>query len=232
MVDKLVGDNINNMQSAKNSKCKGSAFERLISKKLSMWWSNNTNDNLFFRTNSSGGRYTVRQKLGKETLNQEGDICSVHPDSQLFSRYFSIECKNYKNIDLYIVLSNDTKHNTKDNILGWLHKLEEHVICKHPILICKSSHRPTLFISNNYFSTLIDECYGRNIYRVKFYKNNNSYYIYYLDDILSLDPEAMKEYLTEKINEEAMLAQNAMNTLSNKIYKIIDNKNKAENLNE
>ena len=53
---------------------KGGGFEREISVKLSKWYSGNTRDDIFWRTDSSGGRFTSRKKAGKELENQAGDI--------------------------------------------------------------------------------------------------------------------------------------------------------------
>jgi hypothetical protein len=73
-------------------KSKGSAFEREISKQLSLWWSNGQRDDLFWRTAASGGRATVRKKKGKNT-GDSGDIASTDPDSAAMTKAFSMELK-------------------------------------------------------------------------------------------------------------------------------------------
>jgi hypothetical protein len=57
-----------------NGSRKGSAFEREICKKLSLWFSHGNREDLFHRTAGSGARSTVRAKKGKATANSAGDI--------------------------------------------------------------------------------------------------------------------------------------------------------------
>lgn len=54
---------------------KGSGYERNICKKLSLWWSNEKKDDIFWRTSQSGGRATQRMKSGCTTENSSGDAC-------------------------------------------------------------------------------------------------------------------------------------------------------------
>jgi len=56
---------------------KGSAFERLICKEISLWWSDDKDDDIFWRTHGSGARATSRSSRGKATKGQYGDICAV-----------------------------------------------------------------------------------------------------------------------------------------------------------
>ena len=56
---------------------KGSAFEREICKKLSLWWTHKERDDIFWRTAGSGARATVRGRKGKSTAGHYGDIMAV-----------------------------------------------------------------------------------------------------------------------------------------------------------
>lgn len=56
---------------------KGSEFERSICKQLSLWWTENLRDDVFWRTSNSGGRATVRGRKGKKTAGQYGDVCAT-----------------------------------------------------------------------------------------------------------------------------------------------------------
>lgn len=78
---------------SKKSK-KGGAFEREIAKTLSRWWSNGESDAIFWRTANSGGRATVRGKVGKATKGQDGDLCATDPIGQVFIDHFYLELKN------------------------------------------------------------------------------------------------------------------------------------------
>ena len=58
---------------------KGSAFEREICGKLSLWWTGGENDAVFWRTSGSGARACVRSKKGRATSGQHGDIAAIDP---------------------------------------------------------------------------------------------------------------------------------------------------------
>lgn len=72
---------------------KGSKFERDVCKKLSLWWTNGSNDAIFWRTSQSGGRATTRAKLGKETKNSHADVWATDPIGQPFLDVVTIEVK-------------------------------------------------------------------------------------------------------------------------------------------
>jgi len=72
---------------------KGSAFEREICKKLSLWWSNNQSDDIFWRTAGSGARATTRRKSGKDTFGQAGDVQATDPVGQPLIDLCNIEIK-------------------------------------------------------------------------------------------------------------------------------------------
>jgi len=72
---------------------KGGQFERDIATQLSTWWTNGQSDNCFWRSSQSGGRATTREKKGKKTLGQYGDISVTEPDGQPLIELVSIELK-------------------------------------------------------------------------------------------------------------------------------------------
>lgn len=73
---------------------KGSKFERELSTRLSLWWSNGKNDDLFWKTSASGARATNRRRRNDQrTANQYGDITSTDSDSQPFIDLWTIEAK-------------------------------------------------------------------------------------------------------------------------------------------
>lgn len=72
---------------------KGSAFERNICKKLSLWWTDGERDDIFWRTAGSGARAKTRGKIGKGTFGQYGDIQATDPIGQPLIDLCSIEIK-------------------------------------------------------------------------------------------------------------------------------------------
>ena len=74
-------------------KNKGSNFEREICKKLSLWWTDGQNDDIFWRTASSGGRATQRSKKKQKTFGQYGDVQATDPIGQPLIDLCNIELK-------------------------------------------------------------------------------------------------------------------------------------------
>jgi len=72
---------------------KGGSFEREISSILSKWWTGGARDDIFYRSSSSGGRFTARYKRGKQTADHHGDICSIDVCGKPLTDTFSIELK-------------------------------------------------------------------------------------------------------------------------------------------
>jgi hypothetical protein len=81
-------------------KNKGSAFERSVCQKLSMWISQDKHDDLFWRSSMSGGRATVMFKKGGENRTQCGDITAIHPDGNPLTDKFLISCKFYRDLKI------------------------------------------------------------------------------------------------------------------------------------
>jgi len=72
---------------------KGSSFERLICRQLSLWWSKGKRDDIYWRTAGSGAMAKTRSKQQKSTYGQCGDIQAVDPIGQPLLDLISIELK-------------------------------------------------------------------------------------------------------------------------------------------
>jgi len=72
---------------------KGGNFENAVCKLLSLNYSDNKRDDLFARTDGSGGKATRRRKKGKETANATGDIGIADVDGKPLIDAWCIECK-------------------------------------------------------------------------------------------------------------------------------------------
>jgi len=85
----------------KNSKAKGGAFERNVAKRLSLWYTHNERDDVFFRSASSGGRATQRFKKGQQTANSAGDLSYIDSVGEPFLKCVAVELKaGYKTATL------------------------------------------------------------------------------------------------------------------------------------
>ena len=109
---------------------KGRQFERDFSRLLSLWWTKGDDEDVFWRTDSSGARATTRAKVGKTTANAVGDISSRTPEGDLLLKYFIIELKRgYSKLEVLSLLD---KNNNKTNLLlTWWQKLIEEGAREH-----------------------------------------------------------------------------------------------------
>jgi len=72
---------------------KGSEFERQICKKLSLWWTDDKREDVFWRTAGSGAMAKTRSKTGGAAFGQHGDIQAIDPLGQPLIDVCSIELK-------------------------------------------------------------------------------------------------------------------------------------------
>ena len=132
---------------SKNPKKKGSKFERDICKQLSLWWTGDKRDDVFWRTTTSGARATTRRKKGQGTKNQYGDVQATDPIGQPLIDLCTIEIKKgYSKssyFDLIDRLPNETKQPYK--------KFIQQAIAQHYeagtewwLLITKKDYKETL----------------------------------------------------------------------------------------
>lgn len=79
-------------------KPKGSAFERQICKKLSLWVTHGKREDVFWRSAMSGGRATIAAAKGKDLRRQAGDITAVAPEGHALTDKFFVETKHYTDL--------------------------------------------------------------------------------------------------------------------------------------
>jgi hypothetical protein len=102
---------------------KGHAFERLICRTLSLWWTDGERDDVFSRTSSSGAQATQRSKVGKKTFGQVGDIQAADPLGQPLLNLFVLECKDgYAGDSFSDIFDSLPRHNPK--YLQFIHQAQ------------------------------------------------------------------------------------------------------------
>jgi len=72
---------------------KGQNFERTICKKLSLWWTGDKQNDVFWRTAGSGARATVRMKKNECTALSAGDLGCIDPIGAHFINNCLVEIK-------------------------------------------------------------------------------------------------------------------------------------------
>jgi len=79
-------------------KQKGSAFERLLCKRLSLWLSRGERDDLFWRSAMSGGRATLQLRQDIQNKAQSGDLTAISAEAYAFAEHHFIEAKHYRDL--------------------------------------------------------------------------------------------------------------------------------------
>lgn len=122
-------------------KQKGSAFERMVCKRLSLLLSNGERDDLFWRSAMSGGRATVLFNRGADVSNQAGDISAISPLGAKFVDRFFVECKSYKTFELDTFL-----YSGKGRFATFWKTADQEAskYNKFPMLIAKENRRPVI----------------------------------------------------------------------------------------
>lgn len=118
------------------SKAKGSAFERVICKDLSLWLSRGERDDLLWRSAMSGGRASAQFKRGRRNLTQTGDISAIDPLGSLLTSKILIECKAYRDL-VMIGLYLDLKGGINGHWTDLVAKARQHK--KMPMLVAKQN---------------------------------------------------------------------------------------------
>jgi hypothetical protein len=72
---------------------KGGAFERELCRVISLWWTENTRDDIFWRTPGSGAMAKTRSKKSLSTYGAYGDIQATDPSGQPLLQVFTMELK-------------------------------------------------------------------------------------------------------------------------------------------
>ena len=73
---------------------KGGSFEREMSKAFSLWFTAGVRDDVFWHTQSSGGRATQRKKTGKATSGQHGDMFATDEIGKPLEKAWNVEFKS------------------------------------------------------------------------------------------------------------------------------------------
>jgi hypothetical protein len=124
-------------------KGKGSAFERKVCVRLSLWVTNGKKKDVFWRSSMSGGRATVHVKRGDKN-RQAGDITAVAPEGHDLTDVFFVECKHVRNLDIASFFTKGIGRLAK----FWTQaKKQAAQHGRRPIVIAKQNMQPVLVVT-------------------------------------------------------------------------------------
>lgn len=159
---------------------KGSSFEREICVLLSKWWTKGQRDDIFYRSNASGARFTQRKKVGKDTAYQSGDVTFTDPSGELLIKEWNIEAKTGYGDKKKIKDKSGNiiaKVQERWDLLDCLDSAQNEPVLwkmwsqcerdaklsnRHPILIFRRNLRKTLIVFQMEYYLRLVEYYGEN----------------------------------------------------------------------
>jgi hypothetical protein len=124
-------------------KQKGSAFEREVCKRLSLWVTSNRRSDVFWRSAMSGGRATIH---GTQ-VQQCGDICAVAREGYQFAASWFVECKHVRKLGIDSFLINGTGE------LARFWKLARKLARQHsrnPMIIACQNRMPVIVVTKRH----------------------------------------------------------------------------------
>lgn len=130
---------------AGGGKGKGSGFERLVCKHLSLWITQGQREDVFWRSAMSGGRGTVLAKKAKQGGNVAGDITATAKEGHLLTDPFFVECKFYAKLDLLPFFLGQSKGALNKFWTTAHSQAAQHG--KHPLIICKQNLLPPFVLA-------------------------------------------------------------------------------------
>jgi hypothetical protein len=131
---------------------KGPQFERDVCRQLSLWWSDNNREDIFWRTQNSGGRATTRQKSGKKTFGQYGDIMATDPCGQPLINLITFELKRgYSKDSIQDLIDRKKGPNKYKEWIEKIIKTSELAGSKYWVLIVRRNARISLLFTSQKF---------------------------------------------------------------------------------
>jgi len=196
---------------------KGSGFERGTCKQLSLWWTDEKEDNIFWRSTTSGARATVRAKKGLKTPNSYGDVCAIDPSGDSLIDLISIELKRGYSGQLTIQDLLDSNQTEPLLLKFWRQAERDRLIGKRrwSWLIFQRDRRQACIVFNRSFWDFLLSYTGNLKYSKSFRlllkidciseKIHYNLYVMRLSEFLRwIDPEIFKAYTAELKSQKAL----------------------------
>jgi hypothetical protein len=192
---------------------KGGNYERELSRKFSLWWTNGARDDIFWRTSQSGGRATTRAKKGMTTDGQHGDLAATDPIGFPFIQVLTAEFKcGYEGAYPWQLF--DSKSARRSKALTQFEKFLRQASKSHrlagaslgPLLVTRRDRREELVFMNARVFKMFKDGVGDWEYEFAFFRVKASdtgklmnFYTVHLDTFFKLDP---KEIIKCQKNEK------------------------------
>jgi len=186
---------------------KGEDFERSVPKIISLWWTDDKQDDVFYRTHGSGSRATTRQKKGVATANAAGDLMAVDEVGHPFTDCFLVELKRGYTDKISVLDLIDNKRKKQFALVDWYAKARKEANFhkrSFVLIIFKRDYREICVLLEEAFLTIFEGyngAYTKELIGFNF-DNNASFYITTLNSFLKwLDKESIVMFLEELLQK-------------------------------
>lgn len=176
---------------------KGSAFERKICKQLSLWWTNGSRNDVFWRTAGSGAMAKTRSKKGGVAFGQYGDVQATDPCAQPFIDLFSIELKrgySKDNLQNIIDKPKTAAKQTYEKFIEQAKKDAKNAGAYDWLLIIKRNRREPLVVSSLKIYKEFLKKHIKKTDNIIINTGKNTYIAIKLDDFLKIKPTVFSEF--------------------------------------
>lgn len=129
-----------------NSKQKGADWERKCCQQLSLWVSNKTREDVYWRSAMSGGRATSRSRRARrkgQLVAHAGDISATHEMGHALLAHFLIECKFYRDLKWDVLVNGDIG---KSELIWLIPQRQAAEYGRCPMVIAKANMRQPLVL--------------------------------------------------------------------------------------
>jgi len=139
----------------RKSKEKGAEFERTVCTKLSLWVSDYTREDVFWRSAMSGGRATIKIKKnrGRKFDAHAGDVAATHELGHLLITLFIVECKAWKEMQLGHPITGDGGFLEK----VWIRTYDQCSASRQPFLVLKQNYRQIIVVTSMVGSDILQK---------------------------------------------------------------------------
>lgn len=180
-----------------NSNEKGARYERKVCGVFSRWCSDDTRDDLFWRSAMSGGRATLHSRTGRKNSSQSGDISAVDTLGAPLIESFFLECKHLESLEIHRWIYNGKT--PLDEI--WDKTLRDAEFQdKIPLVVAKQNRQPELVMSTELGWQLFFEASGGALTRAAtIYRACGTFHVWYLHDLVTrCTYDRLKKAITDR----------------------------------
>ena len=181
-----------------NSKKIGNNYERELSKKLSLWFSEGKSDDVCWRDSGSVNRSTIRKKQEKLSI-RHGDIVAIDLKYKKFFDTYHVDSKSLGKVHLMLIYPASMK--SSQLFLEWRKVCSDaEKFNKIPLMFVKARNDRKIpdFVIMPLNIQFLD-CYNKIIYKIEYNSKNYSFQLLLQKEFFNLN--CWENFVNENYND-------------------------------